>query len=349
MKKSALKIVLLLFTFNFSLSTVFAQSPKAFKYQAVARDAGGSVLANHIVNFRISILKSSMSGTAVYVETQKDTTNQFGLANLKIGMGTLVSGSFTTINWGNDQYFVKIEMDANGGTSFQNMGTSQLLSVPYALYSENSGGSTLWSQNGNAIYPTNISTSIGIGITTPSEELHINGCLRLDGTGGLGNRLVFHSTASSGHQYEWYGDSPADGYICLYDRTAGARRIIFDPNGNVGIGTSTTTYKLSVNGTIRAKEVIVNTGWSDFVFEKDYKLMSLGELEKYINKNKHLPNMPSAAEIEKNGASLGDISSKLLQQIEELNLRMIDQSKKYESEIKLLNEKIKKLENNKNQ
>jgi len=342
MKKSALKIVLLLFTFNFSLSTVFAQSPKAFKYQAVARDAGGSVLANHIVNFRISILKSSMSGTAVYVETQKDTTNQFGLANLKIGMGTLVSGSFTTINWGNDQYFVKIEMDANGGTSFQNMGTSQLLSVPYALYSENSGGNTLWSQIGNYIY-SHSSDSVGIGTSTPGVKFDVSGVIRGNKLIQVGGSNIEHNNGRRGLLID-NSTSTAWEFMTLKNDNGTMFKIL--GNGNIGIGTTNPTYKLCVNGTIRAKEIIVNTGWSDFVFDEDYKLMSLGELENYINRNKHLPNMPSAAEIEKNGANLGDISSKLLQQIEELNLRLIDLNKTVE-QLKKENRELKKEVNKK--
>lgn len=113
-----------------------AQTPQAFKYQAVVRDNSGNVLVNKNVSFKISILETSTSGTTVYSETQTSITNQFGLANLNIGSGTVVSGTFSTINWGNDTYFVKIEFDPAGGSNYTLMGTSQLLSVPYALHAK---------------------------------------------------------------------------------------------------------------------------------------------------------------------------------------------------------------------
>lgn len=129
MKKSILSIAIAI-VISF---TSFAQSPEAFKYQAVTRDLSGNILANQSVSFQISILQGSSSGSSVYTETHSGTTNAFGLINLEIGNGTVVSGDFTIISWGSDLYFVKIEMDETGGTNYQLMGTSQLLSVPYSL------------------------------------------------------------------------------------------------------------------------------------------------------------------------------------------------------------------------
>lgn len=104
------------------------------------------------------------------------------------------------------------------------------------------------------------------------------------------------------------------------------------PNGVVGIGTTTPdlAYKLSVNGTIRAKEIKVNTGWSDFVFSPDYKLTPLDELENSIKLNRHLPDIPTAKEVEIDGVSLGEMQSKLLQKIEELTLYVIKLNKENE-------------------
>lgn len=113
-----------------------AQVPQSFKYQAVVRDGSGDIITDQQVGLQVSILQGSTSGTAVYVETHPPTTNGFGLINLKIGKGTVVSGDFSMIDWGNDSYFIKIEIDATGGTSYTEMGTSQLLSVPYALHAE---------------------------------------------------------------------------------------------------------------------------------------------------------------------------------------------------------------------
>lgn len=115
-----------------------------------------------------------------------------------------------------------------------------------------------------------------------------------------------------------------------------ATRMIISPNGNVGINTlDPGVYKLAVNGNIRAKEIICETGWSDFVFEENYHLPTLQEVEDHINKHGHLKDIPSAAEVEANGVSLGEMDSKLLQKIEELMLYAIEQDKKiktYEKE-----------------
>ena len=98
--------------------------------------------------------------------------------------------------------------------------------------------------------------------------------------------------------------------------------------GNVGIGTENFgTYKLAVNGNIRTKEVVVESGWADYVFEKKYKLPLLSDVEKFIHTNKHLPNIPSAVEIEKNGLQLGDMQKRMMEKIEELTLYIIEQQK----------------------
>ena len=108
--------------------------------------------------------------------------------------------------------------------------------------------------------------------------------------------------------------------------TDGAARLFIKPDGNVGIGTSTPDAKLAVNGTIHSKEVKVDlTGWPDYVFDNDYKLLTLEELKTYIDKNKHLPEVPSAKEMETNGVQLGEMNVLLLKKIEELTLHIIKQ------------------------
>lgn len=113
----------------------FAQAPLSFSYQAVARDLSGNVLANKAVSFRVTILSGSITGTPVYSETHSGvTTDEFGLVQLLIGNGTASLGAFSDIAWGDSTCFVKMEMDPEGDTAWQEIGTSQLMSVPYALF-----------------------------------------------------------------------------------------------------------------------------------------------------------------------------------------------------------------------
>jgi len=135
-----------------------AQTPQSFKYQAVVRDASGNVVADQAVSMQISILQGSTSGTAVYVETFTPTTNDFGLINLNIGAGTLVSGDLTTIDWSIDTYFIKVEMDITGGTTYEEYGTSQLLSVPYALHAKTAANIFSGNYSDLTGRPTNLST-----------------------------------------------------------------------------------------------------------------------------------------------------------------------------------------------
>jgi hypothetical protein len=106
-----------------------------------------------------------------------------------------------------------------------------------------------------------------------------------------------------------------------------SRIFIASATGNVGIGTDNPTYKLSVLGNIRSTEVVVETGWADYVFDKNYHLKSLDEVEKFIDQNKHLPGIPSAAEIKKNGLQLGETQKKMMEKIEELTLYIIELKK----------------------
>jgi len=114
-----------------------AQVPQAFKYQAVARDINGNTVISQTIAVKISILSGSPDGTALYSEIHPTTTTPLGLINLEIGNGTVVSGSFQAINWGNNACFIKTEMDTSGTGDFVFLGTSQLLSVPYSLFSDN--------------------------------------------------------------------------------------------------------------------------------------------------------------------------------------------------------------------
>ncbi len=131
MKKNYIIIASFLLTIS-----IFAQVPEKMSYQAVVRDASNDLVTFSPVGIQISILQGSSSGTAVYVETQTATSNANGLVSIEIGAGNVVSGTFASIDWSNDTYFVKTETDPLGGTSYTITGTSQLLSVPYALHAK---------------------------------------------------------------------------------------------------------------------------------------------------------------------------------------------------------------------
>ena len=117
----------------------FGQAPEGFKYQAVVRDVGNVILTNQVVGMQMTIKQGSIGGTTVYQETFAPTTNTYGLVNLEIGNGTVVSGDFTSIDWSSGPYYIETAVDVSGGTNYAVMGASQLMSVPYALYAKTSG------------------------------------------------------------------------------------------------------------------------------------------------------------------------------------------------------------------
>jgi hypothetical protein len=179
MKKLILSLVA---AATLSLSS-FGQAPEGFKYQAVVRDACNTILNNQAVGMRMTIQQGSIGGTTVYSETFSTTTNAYGLVNLEIGNGTVVSGTFATIDWSNGPYFIETAVDVTGGTSYAVMGTSQLMSVPYALYAKTSGSSTPGPQgiqgpagNDGAVGATGPAGADGQGgVTTAGADIAIAG------------------------------------------------------------------------------------------------------------------------------------------------------------------------------
>ena len=121
----------LVIVFNYTSS---AQVPQGIPYQSIIRNNSGALVANQNVKLRFSIRDSIATGSIVYSETHSVTTTTQGLANVNIGMGTPVTGTFSSINWGSNNKYIQVEMDSSGGTNYTDMGTTQMMSVPYALY-----------------------------------------------------------------------------------------------------------------------------------------------------------------------------------------------------------------------
>lgn len=169
--------------------TTFAQAPQGFNYQATVRNSSGALIINQNVNFRFNIMLNSQTSVPVYAETHYVLTDDLGQVNLTIGSGTATSGTFSTINWGTGNYYLGIEL--NTGNGYIAMGTSQLLSVPYALYA-NSAGNTAsnlpigtnigdqlhWVWNGTTWVPSTISSEpnlpvIATNIVTTDFDVNI--------------------------------------------------------------------------------------------------------------------------------------------------------------------------------
>ncbi|MBC7447402.1 MAG: tail fiber domain-containing protein [Hymenobacteraceae bacterium] len=137
MKRFSFPAALLSAALTLATLRVTAQTvPQGISYQAVARTAANAVIANQAVKLRLSVCPNAAGTLPVYVETQTATTSALGLLTLTLGQGTVVSGTFATINWGTGSYWVKTEIDPAGGIVFQSLGTTQLLGVPYALYAK---------------------------------------------------------------------------------------------------------------------------------------------------------------------------------------------------------------------
>lgn len=130
---------LLALLFTALLFTANAQAPQGMNYQAAARNSQGTLLINQPIGLRFSIRDGSLSGTILYSEIQTATTDAFGTFSTVIGSGIPVTGTFASIPWATGSKFMQVEMDVTGGTNYVDMGTSQLMSVPYALYAQTSG------------------------------------------------------------------------------------------------------------------------------------------------------------------------------------------------------------------
>jgi len=190
MKKGLLCTLLSLFFLLKSGGLLNAQAPSAIPYQAVARNSSGNLLSNQNISLRFSIREASAGGTILYQESHSVATNALGLFVVNIGQGTPVSGTFSGIDWGSGSKFTQVEMDAAGGANYIDMGTQQMLSVPYALYA-NSGGTPPAAGAGISVTGTTITN------TAPDQTVHLTGGGATTVTGTYPNFTVSSTDANT--------------------------------------------------------------------------------------------------------------------------------------------------------
>ena len=215
----------------------YSQAPQKLSYQAVIRNSSGQLVTNHAVGMKISILQGSASGTVVYSETFNPIpqTNANGLVTIEIGGGTPVTGTFSTINWGNGPFYLKIETDPAGGFNYTITGISQLLTVPYSLYSNSA------STAANAVILTGDQTISGK--KTFNSDLIVNTLTVGIGSGNntdntsFGYHALFNNLTGGGNTANGYGalGSNTSGD---YNTAIGLNALVLNKSGkfNVAIG-----------------------------------------------------------------------------------------------------------------
>ncbi len=214
-----------------------------------------------------------------------------------------------------------------------------------------------WANCSGTSSPTCTTGSVGAGTSSPGAPLEVysyGGGGDNTGGGVIISRYVSGGSYRAGAIFNRYSSAEAadglwfavSGSTNPYADLSQVRMVIFQ-NGNVGIGTVQPQYPLSVNGTVQAKEVIVNTGWSDYVFDANHRIAPLSEVATYIAEHHHLPEIPSASEVAEKGISIGEIQAKLLAKIEELTVHMIqdeDRANRLERENQDLRDRMARVE-----
>jgi len=273
----------LIYLLVFMIGNLHAQAPQYFKYQAAVRNVSGQPIVNQAIGLKIGILKGSAEGQTVYTETHFIETNAYGLVNLAIGSGTIETGSFSSISWGNDNYYVKIEVDETGGNNFRLMSVVELLSVPYALYAETSGtggagrSDDNWVSSGNITYLSPTSDSVGIGTNSPTKKLEVfqnadaaHAVFVNNPNTGLNSRTQMYLTngdvdvlLAAAHRF----GAAFFGTLTNHDirfTTNDQVKMTITSAGNVGIGLTNPTRKLEVYQSVNAAHAIFvnnpNTG-----------------------------------------------------------------------------------------
>ena len=225
------RLLLIIFTVISFISK--AQTPQGIPYQAVARNSGGATINNQSIAIRFTIHDASSTGTILYQERQTTSTNALGLFTLTIGQGSVLSGTFSTINWGTNTKFLQVEFDQNGGTTYVDMGTQQMMSVPYALFAEKS----------NTPGPTGPAGPTGAtGATGATGPAGPSGSVGAYGDGSAGALVISANT-------DWSTTPPANLSMEYTDFTVNSGVTLTVPSGT----TIRATGNITINGTIVVK------------------------------------------------------------------------------------------------
>lgn len=170
-----MKRIILVFMWLFAAGALLGQTPQSFNYQASLNDADGNLLVEQSIGVKMSILIGSAIGDPVYEETHTTETNAAGVFAVRVGSGDPLTGTFEDINWGANAFYLKVEVDPNGESNYVHMGTTQMVSVPYALYAEESASSpeSKWQLSGQNIYYND--GKIGVGTSIPLSRLDVKG------------------------------------------------------------------------------------------------------------------------------------------------------------------------------
>ena len=237
----------------------WSQVPHKFNYQAVARDGSGAINVNQNISVRFSIRDIAVTGPIIYQETQYLQTNQFGLFTAMVGEGPAGIGNFSSINWGSGLKYLQVEFDAQGGNNYLIVGSSQLLSVPYALYAEtagNGGGGATGATGANGNNGANgVTGATGLsGTTGPTGAKGNTGSTGTNGlngvTGATGLKGNTGSTGVTGATGVGYASGTLN-YVAKFtpDSVSLGNSSIFDNGTNVGIHTSTPQNSLQIHNT----------------------------------------------------------------------------------------------------
>jgi len=212
-------------------ASVFAQAPEKMSYQAVVRDGSNALVTSTAVGMQISILQGSISGTEVYKERHFPNTNANGLVSIEIGTGTVVSGDFSTIDWADGSYFIKTETDLNGGANYTITGTSQLLSVPYALHAKTAETITGTITETDPVFGASVASGITGADTTNwnNKQDQLTAGTGIDITGNVVSTTSSVTTYSVGDFAHggivfWVDETGQHGLVCAKeDQSTGTR------------------------------------------------------------------------------------------------------------------------------